>query len=325
MSRTTPELHAIHGSNLFSSLHLSQQAPLILSRRLTSETNLKSTLLFSPEKFEEYREIEQLLLACLQTGDDRSALSCLNQLEQRFGASNERVLGLRGIYEEAVAEDRSSLESCLRKYDTLLLENPANMPVLKRRVALLRALSRHTDAIHSLIDLLKAAPTDAEAWCELSDLYKSQGMGLQAIFCLEEALLIAPNAWNIHARLGELQYLVAGSSDPEQSYHLLRGSIRSFSRSIELCDDYLRGFYGLASASAILLKGEGYRTYLQDSSLSQADDSLSVVLLEKLNAFAKTRIEGIVKERSQGRIHSEYSQGELIAAKELLNRLNVSD
>jgi tetratricopeptide (TPR) repeat protein len=154
-------------------------------------------LLFSPEKFEEYREIEQLLLACLQTGDDRSALSCLNQLEQRFGASNERVLGLRGIYEEAVAEDRSSLESCLRKYDTLLLENPGNMPVLKRRVALLRALSRHTDAIHSLIDLLKAAPTDAEAWCELSDLYRSQGMGLQAIFCLEEALLIAPNAWNV--------------------------------------------------------------------------------------------------------------------------------
>ncbi|KAH1486023.1 hypothetical protein LV164_003082 [Aspergillus fumigatus] len=311
MSRTAPELHAIHGSDLFSSLHLSQQAPLILNRRLTSETNLKSTLLLSPEKFEEYREIEQLLLACLQTGDDRSALSCLNQLEQRFGASNERVLGLRGIYEEAVAEDQSSLESCLRKYDTLLLENPANMPVLKRRVALLRALSRPTDAIHSLIDLLKAAPTDAEA-CTLPSIRREANESF-----------VVPD--QIHARLGELQHLVAGSSDPEQSYHLLRGSIRSFSRSIELCDDYLRGFYGLASASSALLKGEGYRTYLQDSSLSQADDSLSVVLLERLSAFAKTRIEGIVKERSKGRIHSEYSQGELIAAKELLDRLNLSD
>jgi hypothetical protein len=121
------ELHAVHGSDLLSSLHLSQQAPLILSRRLTSEPNAKSTFIFSPEKFEEYREIEQLLLACLQTGDDRSALCCLSQLEQRFGTSNERVLGLRGIYEEAVAEDRPSLESCLRKYDNLLLENPANM------------------------------------------------------------------------------------------------------------------------------------------------------------------------------------------------------
>jgi hypothetical protein len=74
-----------------------------------------------------------------------------------------------------------------------------------------------------------------------------------------------------------------------------------------------------------LLKGGKYQTYLQDSSLSQADDSLSVVLVQKLNAFAKTRIEGIVKERSKGRIHSEYSQGELIAAKELLNLLNASD
>jgi hypothetical protein len=74
-----------------------------------------------------------------------------------------------------------------------------------------------------------------------------------------------------------------------------------------------------------LLKAEGYQTYLQDSSLSQADDSLTVVRLQKLNAFAKTRIEGIVKERSKGHIHSEYSQGELIAARELLNRLNAAD
>lgn len=48
-----------------------------------------------------------------------------------------------------------------------------------------------------MVEFLDAFPTDAEAWCELSDLYHSQGLSSQSIFCLEEALLILPNAWNV--------------------------------------------------------------------------------------------------------------------------------
>lgn len=36
-----------------------------------------------------------------------------------------------------------------------------------------------------------------EAWMELSDLYLSQGLHSQALFCLEEVLLVAPNSWNV--------------------------------------------------------------------------------------------------------------------------------
>lgn len=68
---------------------------------------------------------------------------------------------------------------------------------MKRRVALLRSLHRYAAAIPALIQLLDAVPTDAEAWCELADLYQAQGLGSQAIFSLEEALLIAPNSWNV--------------------------------------------------------------------------------------------------------------------------------
>ena len=53
------------------------------------------------------------------------------------------------------------------------------------------------DAITKLVELLNVSPTDAEAWTELSDLYLSQDMTDQAIFCLEEVLLIQPNAWNV--------------------------------------------------------------------------------------------------------------------------------
>jgi tetratricopeptide (TPR) repeat protein len=69
--------------------------------------------------------------------------------------------------------------------------------VAKRRVALLRSLSRPEDAIKALVALLDLSPTDPEAWSELSDLYLASGLYAQAIFSLEEMLLISPNSWNV--------------------------------------------------------------------------------------------------------------------------------
>jgi len=61
----------------------------------------------------------------------------------------------------------------------------------------LKSVNRINEAITALNKLLDSSPTDAEAWAELADLYASQGMYQQAIFALEEVLLIAPNAWNV--------------------------------------------------------------------------------------------------------------------------------
>ena len=66
-------------------------------------------------------------------------------------------------------------------------------------IALLRSLSRPDDAIAALVRLLDSSPTDAEAWSELSELYLRQGLYGQAIFSLEEVLLITPFAWNVSA------------------------------------------------------------------------------------------------------------------------------
>jgi hypothetical protein len=41
------------------------------------------------------------------------------------------------------------------------------------------------------------SPTDVEAWAELSDLYLAEALYAQSCFCLEEVLLITPNAWNV--------------------------------------------------------------------------------------------------------------------------------
>lgn len=104
------------------------------------------------------------------------------------------------------------------------------------------------EAVAMLNDLLQISPTDAEAWAELADLYFEQSLYDQAIFCLEEVLLVMPNAWNIHARLGEVIYLSTIASSSDKPGELLRGfaeAMRRYCRSIELCNSYLRGYYGL--------------------------------------------------------------------------------
>jgi hypothetical protein len=51
----------------------------------------------------------------------------------------------------------------------------------------------------------------------------------------------------MHARLGEVQYMAAsatGATDAASQKYLAE-ALKRFARSVELCDDYLRGYYGL--------------------------------------------------------------------------------
>lgn len=70
-------------------------------------------------------------------------------------------------------------------------------PIAKRRISLARSLGRVGDAISYAVKLLEIMPTDAEAWSELGDMYLSQGLYGQAVYALEEVLILAPNAWNV--------------------------------------------------------------------------------------------------------------------------------
>lgn len=56
-------------------------------------------------------------------------------------------------------------------------------------------------------------------------------------------ILILTNM-QIHARLGELLYVSSSAPDSDAS-RLGSKSVQHFCRSVELCDDYLRGLYGL--------------------------------------------------------------------------------
>jgi tetratricopeptide (TPR) repeat protein len=180
-----------------TALSLAQKAPIILSTSPTSSLPWPLSLLFSRETPESWTIHENLFLSALRTGDDKSARQILDRLTTRFGAKNERIVALRGIYEEALATTPADLEKVFQGYETILKEDPTNLSVRKRRVAILKTMGRPGDAITALTVLLENSPTDVEAWSELSELYAGQGLWAQAVYCLEEVLLVLPNAWSV--------------------------------------------------------------------------------------------------------------------------------
>ncbi|RDW68503.1 hypothetical protein BP5796_09160 [Coleophoma crateriformis] len=302
-------------------LKLSQGAPALLRTTPSSISSYSLSSLFrAAETPELWTVYENLMLSCLRTGDEQSAHLCLERLTNRFGADNERLMALRGLFQEAIAEDDAALQIVLKEYETILNNDPSNMPVSKRRIALLKTLTKIPEAITALNQFLESSPTDAEAWAELADLYVVQGMYQQGIFALEEVLLITPNAWNMHARLGEVLYMAAISNDFEANKYLSE-SLRRFCRSIELCDDYLRGYYGLKLTSSKLLSSSS-----QSSKQSKSDTApLPTSTVERLNELATAKLSEIVRRSAGGeKGWTGYDQAEVIAAQALLDQDKVS-
>ena len=56
----------------------------------------------------------------------------------------------------------------------------------------------------------------------------------------------------MHARMGEIVYVSGLAVNPPNDAHMektLVESLRWYCRSVELCEDYLRGFYGIKLVS----------------------------------------------------------------------------
>ncbi|KAJ4424586.1 Inositol phosphatase SIW14 [Gnomoniopsis sp. IMI 355080] len=301
-------------------LELSQRAPHILQ---TSPSIISSSALASifsaAESTELWLTYENLLLSCLRTGDERSAHECLERLVKRFGEDNERIMAFTGLLKEAEASDNTALAKVLKEYDDILADNNTNIPITKRRIALLRSLGRTSDAVSGLTALLEFCPVDAESWAELADIYISQGLYAQAIYSLEEVLVLSPNAWNVHARLGEIQYMAATASgaDENAARRYLAESVKRFCRSVELCDDYLRGYYGLKLVTSRVLKDPAKYTKQTDS---EGFSFPSTATIERLDERATEALSEIVRRGTANeKGWTGYDESELTAAQELLS------
>ncbi|KAF2416435.1 hypothetical protein EJ08DRAFT_673745 [Tothia fuscella] len=306
-----------------TALQISQRAPQVL--KSSSQTlPFPLSLLSGDDTPEKWTTYENLFVSCLRTGDDKSARQILDKLLRRFGDKNERVMAYQGMMAEANAETEQEAIKMLREYGEELESDPTNLPIQKRRIALLTSMGKIQEAISMLGDLLVISPTDAEAWAELSDLYFGQSLYDQATFCLEEVLLVMPNAWNMHARLAEVIYLSTIATSSDKPGDLLRGlaeSMRRYCRSVELCNNYLRGYYGLKVVRPSLLpKAPKSEKNTPDAAYSDLPlPTLSTV--ERLHELATAKLGEIVRKSAAGEKGWEgYDGAETIAARELLDR-----
>jgi len=109
-------------------IQLSQQAPALLRSTPSSISSYSLNSLWSAAETPElWTTYENLMLSCLRTGDEQSARLCLERLTERFGITNERLMALRGLYQEAVAPDEATLKQILEEYDEILAADSSNM------------------------------------------------------------------------------------------------------------------------------------------------------------------------------------------------------
>jgi hypothetical protein len=126
--------------------------------------------------------------------------------------------------------------------------------------------------------------------------------------------------------LGEILYIsstISESTTEPTNLRALVRSLKSFSRSLELCDDYLRGFYGLHLVTSALQKT---LSQLGNSGIAKlpADEDYpvpSVRTVEKLKELATKKLAEIVRRASAKEAGwTGYDEEEIKAVRTLLDR-----
>jgi ER membrane protein complex subunit 2 len=133
--------------------------------------------------------------------------------------------------------------------------------------------------------------------------------------------------------MGEIEYssVAIGSENSQATQKLLADAVRRFSRSIELCDDYLRGYYGLqkvrdninsAQTRSDSLPQTTHRLLesLKLSAPASSSDIPPPNVIKQLHDLASNKLRHIIKSRNTQSLPSGSSHAELIAAQELLDR-----
>ena len=141
----------------------------------------------------------------------------------------------------------------------------------------------------------------------------------------------------IHARLGEILYISTTCSNENADSKTLAEAMRRFCRSVELCDDYLRGYYGLKLVLSSLLPHVKDKTkdvtqttdrllsaFPNDSTSTEQMVSTdngelpmpSTTIVRKLNERATSKLAEITRDTTgKGPNHAE-----VVAAKALLDK-----
>jgi tetratricopeptide (TPR) repeat protein len=171
-------------------------------------------------------------VAALDCGCQLEAESYLLMLERQFPDSLQ-VKTLRGMKMES--EER--YEEALQWYDSLLEKNETNMPIRKRKIAILIAQKNVPKAIKALTEYLELFMSDEEAWLQLSELYLKGMDYRRAAFCVEELLVADPRNHLYHQHYAEMLYTMGGIENLDMAR-------KYFAQSLKINPNNVRALYG---------------------------------------------------------------------------------
>lgn len=179
-------------------------------------------------------------------------LQCQLELEKN-NKIDSTTIDLQPVYEYLDKASESLIKTVNRRLgssitsagDASKLRHTGDLYVLqKRKVSLLCGSKNKKRYIEGLLRLIDMRPLDYGNWCELAQVYYDNGQLEECHYCLLEVLVGVPMAYNIWAKMGEISLLLDKlSSKNGQEY--LKNAVRYFSRSVEICDNYSRGWCGL--------------------------------------------------------------------------------
>ncbi|XP_018784442.1 PREDICTED: ER membrane protein complex subunit 2-like [Bactrocera latifrons] len=177
--------------------------------------------------------LEQVLIAAFDTSRLDIAGKCIETLNIEFPESM-RVMKFEAMRLEAL----QMYEEATDLLDEIISKDETNAAPRKRKIAILKARGFRSEAIKDLSEYLKTFMSDQEAWHELCGLYLAEGDYSKAVFCMEELLLHNPHSHLIHQRIAEIRYTMGGMENVEIARIY-------YSQALKLNLNNLRALYGL--------------------------------------------------------------------------------
>jgi tetratricopeptide (TPR) repeat protein len=196
----------------------------------------------------DYDVLSELFAAALDADDVELAKKIFETVARKFPpVESTRTMLMQGNLDEAKGDRKSAQE----RYKSILKTDEANVKAWKRSIALLVDTKR-TEAIDMLVKYLDTFSDDQEGWLELTGLYLDERCYNQAVFCMEELIMLDSTNQLYQIRLGDILYT---RGDFEQA-------LKFYCRSLEL-SPHVRALYGIQQSCRRLLASEQKDTRLE--------------------------------------------------------------
>ena len=212
-----PEIVVLHGKALLGP---------DFSRRLSDETAQLAAL-------------EQITLASLDLQQHDDATTCLDRLKSSISNESVRFRLLVGRCLEAAGD----VDGAQKVYNEVLVSNPSNLMVLKRKYCLSEDLVERMAALNVYLQHNMA---DSAGWFEMANLRMQLGDFVGASFALEEVILGCPIDAPIHIQLAEVYATIGGL----ENLSLAR---KHMAQALELDATNKRAMFGLVMVSNAFL------------------------------------------------------------------------